>query len=49
MQPERWRYRAGLLDNPRNLPETSMYALIAIGLAVGAMALLNFIEFKRID
>jgi hypothetical protein len=27
----------------------SMFALIALGLAVGAMALLNLIEFKRLD
>jgi hypothetical protein len=26
-----------------------MYALLAIALAVGAMALLNLIEFKRVD
>jgi hypothetical protein len=29
--------------------DTAMYAILALALAVGAMGLLNLIEFKRLD
>jgi hypothetical protein len=41
--------RARAAIGPPVSGDTAMYALIAIGLAVGAMAILNLIEFKRLD
>jgi hypothetical protein len=44
-------FRANTPISAKELPNGAslMYALVALGLAVGMMALLNLIEFKRLD
>jgi hypothetical protein len=45
-----WRGARAALCRPGNQTGADpMYALLAIALAAGVMALLNLIEFKRID